>query len=180
MADADSTRLWRPVLGFDGYEVSNDGMVRSWRPERNFGKRPLAPRLLCANRDADGYTKAVLYINGKRHDKRVATLVAEAFVGPRPDGMVVRHVDGDRSNDRAGNLLWGTPKENSEDAKRHGTWVHGTKVNTAKLTEADVVAILKSREPHAALAKRYGVSPCAIWHIRAGRTWKHVSRTESI
>lgn len=50
-------------------------------------------------------------------------------------------------------------------------------VNTSRLTEADVRLILKSDRGHSDLAREFNVTPCAIWHIRAGRTWKHVERS---
>ena len=44
-----------------------------------------------------------------------------AFVGPTPDGMQIRHLDGDRSNGRLENLTYGTGKENAADKNTHGT-----------------------------------------------------------
>lgn len=44
---------------------------------------------------------------------KVAQLVCEAFNGPAPfDGAVVMHTDENAANNRAGNLKWGTQKEN--------------------------------------------------------------------
>jgi len=55
----------------------------------------------------------------------------------------------------------------------------GERVNTAKLTGADVRSILDgyaTGETHSALAARFDVNPPAIWKIVHGRTWKHISR----
>ena len=52
-------------------------------------------------------------------------LMLETFVGPRPEGMLALHNDGDPSNNSLDNLRWGTPSDNSHDALRHGT--HPTK-----------------------------------------------------
>jgi hypothetical protein len=70
--------------------------------------------------DSDGYQVVTLYLNGTRPSRKVHTLVLEAFVGPRPDGMVTRHLDGDPSNNRLSNIAYGTPRENSLDRVRHG------------------------------------------------------------
>lgn len=165
--------VWRKIANAPGYDISNHGRVRSHLPYRNNAKSHF-PHLLKPNFDKDGYQKVVLRINGVPKDFRVCTLVAEAWHGPRPNGAIVRHLDGSKNNDVPSNLKWGTPKENSLDAKHHGTYVHGERVNTCKLKEDDVKVIKYSSETHTSLAKRFGVTVGAIWHIRAGRTWKHV------
>lgn len=60
----------------------------------------------------------------------VHVLVAAAFLGPRPDGMQVRHADGDRFNNHLSNLCYGTSKDNTDDAIRHGT--HTSLINKQK------------------------------------------------
>jgi hypothetical protein len=50
----------------------------------------------------------------------VHALMLETFIGPRPDGQVGRHLDGNRENLAIENLAWGTPEENRQDAYRHG------------------------------------------------------------
>jgi len=84
---------WRAIDGFDGYEVSDQGRVRSVK----FSK----PRyLMCV----DGGTCVNL-----RRDKRsvrvsVMRLVSSAFLrGWSPDKWVY-HLDGDRGNNAADNL----------------------------------------------------------------------------
>ena len=51
---------------------------------------------------------------------KVASLVAFAFIGPRPDGNVVRHLDGNKDNNRADNLAYGTHQDNADDDRRLG------------------------------------------------------------
>lgn len=51
----------------------------------------------------------------------VHALVMETFVGPRPEGSEIRHLDGDRCNNRVDNLKYGTHSENMMDRERHGT-----------------------------------------------------------
>ncbi|WP_180768758.1 HNH endonuclease signature motif containing protein, partial [Vibrio parahaemolyticus] len=53
--------------------------------------------------------------------KRVHELVALTFIGERPKGQVTRHLDGDKLNNRPGNLMYGTEKENQSDRLMHGT-----------------------------------------------------------
>lgn len=44
-----------------------------------------------------------------------------AFVGPRPDGMVTCHNDGNPANNNLSNLRWDTQSNNQLDAVKHGT-----------------------------------------------------------
>jgi hypothetical protein len=50
----------------------------------------------------------------------VHSLVAEAFIGPRPIGLEVRHLDGDSTNNAVDNLRYGTHAENMQDRVKHG------------------------------------------------------------
>ena len=165
--------VWRKILNAPKYDVSNFGRVRSHLPYRN-NDISLLPHLLKPSKDKDGYKKVVLQVDGRRKYFRVAVLVAEAWHGPRPKGQIVRHLDGSKTNDTPKNLKWGTPKENSRDAKRHGTYAHGSIIQTCKLKESDVKAIKCSSASHSELAKQFNVSIGTIWQIRNGRTWKHV------
>lgn len=51
-------------------------------------------------------------------------LVAEVFIGPRPEGLDVCHNDGDKSNNRASNLRYDTHSENQKDEVRAGRNVY--------------------------------------------------------
>ena len=168
------TEQWRAIVEAPGYEVSSSGRVGSWLPGRNNAPLPTTRRVLKASRDKDGYARVTIRRDGVRLRRRVCRLVATAWHG-QPNGKQVRHLDGDNTNDHPSNLAWGTAKENSADKKRHKTQVLGTQINTAKLTEEKVREIKNSDKGHSELARKYGTSPGAIWHIRAERTWKHVS-----
>lgn len=167
---------WRPILWAEGYEVSSFGRVSSWRPLRNMAKPPTERRLLRLTKDKDGYNTTTVYVGGLPIKRRVCRLVAETWHGVGQDGCVVRHLDGSRNNDVPSNLAWGSVQDNSDDMLLHGTRIVGNRVNTSRLNEADVVNVLASPKGHSALAREYGVTPGAIWHIRVGRTWKHVGR----
>lgn len=109
----DSPEVYRPVPGFPSYLVSNQGRVVS---ERRTPARELTPRI------KRGYA-LVRLADGRGGDKQQAIhrLVLAAFVGPCPDGMEVRHLDGDRGNNVLSNLAYGTRSENSRDKRSHGT-----------------------------------------------------------
>jgi hypothetical protein len=104
---------WRPVVGFEGlYEVSNAGQVASLHRRRI---------IMAQHPDWFGYMRLMLRTGGRYWNRKVHVLVAEAFIEPRPEGKVVRHLDGDPRNNLSENLAWGTSAENNQDMLRHGT-----------------------------------------------------------
>src|SRR4051812_40020523 len=107
---------WVRIPGFPDYEVSNDGQVRSWKTWRGAP----GPRILKPVRVRDDRPSVVLYGDGRHARREVHRLVMLAFVGPRPAGMDIRHLDGDVQNNSIGNLAYGTRSENLLDAVRHG------------------------------------------------------------
>lgn len=104
---------WKPVPGYEGhYEVSDEGQVRSLRRR--------VPIILAASVGKRGYRVADLRVGGVRRARYVHQLVLEAFVGPRPGGMITRHLDDNPLNNRLENLRYGTVIENGRDAVRNG------------------------------------------------------------
>lgn len=105
---------WRPVSGFPAYQVSDRGRVMSSHGRR---PRPLKP---WRTRMAP-YESVTLCADERRRRATIHVLVAEAFIGPRPPGMEVRHLDGDHLNNVLTNLAYGSRSENCQDRVRHGT-----------------------------------------------------------
>ena len=116
---------WKPVHGYEGiYEVSSHGRVRSLDRTVTYSDGRvcrLKGKALRTPPNQDGYPRANLSAQGKSQVRHVHALVAEAFIGPRPDGVDVCHGDGDPANNRLDNLRYGTRSENMLDAVRHGT-----------------------------------------------------------
>jgi hypothetical protein len=116
---------WRPVPDYEGlYEISSYGQVRTVprqitrRNGRKFTVRACL-RKLVPNRY--GYLTVRLSNQGIHLPREIHALVAIAFNGPRPPGMDVRHLDGDKLNNARENLAYGTRTENILDAVAHGT-----------------------------------------------------------
>ena len=66
---------------------------------------------------------------GSRKVFSVHVLVMAAFVGPRPEGAVTRHLDGNPLNNHLTNLAYGSQSENLRDAVAHGTHAHAKKTH---------------------------------------------------
>lgn len=110
---------WRPIAGFEGYyEVSSLGRVRSL--DRIVPQRPgftrFAKGVILSTPLSAGYPQVTLRAPGLVRYVKVHILVAEAFLGLRPDGHQVLHGNADKTDNRVANLRWGTPKENYLDA----------------------------------------------------------------
>ena len=123
----------------------------------------------------------VCSMRGNRDGIRRHTLVCETYHGPRPKGNVVRHLDGDCTNDKPNNLAWGTQAQNCQDTVAHGTSTKGERNPFAKLTEAHVAEIRSrwaSGESPTFLAEEFGVSQANVQDIVRGRTWKHLPITK--
>jgi hypothetical protein len=116
MCDSITTEEWKSIPGYEGlYEASSFGMVRSL-PRRKTHGRVLKPHF-----DRYGYGRVALSMDSKPKTWKRATLVALAFHGPRPEGMIVRHLDNDTGNDRPENLEWATQSVNMFDRVAAGT-----------------------------------------------------------
>ena len=103
-------QIWVDIIGYEGdYQISNDGQVKSLKN----GKE----KILSPTYNKNGYLKVNLYNNGTRKTHRVHQLVAHAFVPGYQPGMVVNHIDEDKSNNVWTNLEWVSPKDNT---------IHGT------------------------------------------------------
>lgn len=169
---------WKTIPGFSAdYEVSDLGRVRSYRAHG--GKRRLSePHLLSTRLSPNGYLRVGLQVaSGKQEVVTVHSLVAAAFLGPRPEGQQVAHGDGDRANARLSNLRYATPVENANDKHVHGTTVRGERNGISKLTEGDVREIRSRRsagETQLSVAQAFGISRSNVQWIEHGRNWSHV------
>lgn len=101
---------WREVPGFSRYAVSSEGEVRNTLTDQK-----LKPGIA-----SNGYPTITLYGDGKRKAFTVHSLVLLTFVGPRPLGAVVRHLDSNKKNNTLTNLVYGTQSENIKDSVAAG------------------------------------------------------------
>jgi hypothetical protein len=180
MATADSTVEYRDIPGFPGYRVGSDGSVWfAWITCRAGRKLTSRWKLMKPGVHRKGY----LCVNltppegGRYQTFRVHRLVLGAFVGPCPEGMECRHLNGIKADCRLENLAWGTPEQNRQDSRDLGSYDRGSDHSQARLTEADVRAI---RTRYAAgafqreLAVEFGVSLPNISAIVNHHSWKHL------
>ena len=170
---------WRDIPGYEGfYQVSDLGnvisLVRLTQEAIDRGVRK-AKQSLAFGKNKQGRLQVTLCRNGFTKRFQVHCLVLLAFVGPCPEGMECRHLNGQHADNRLENLEWNTHTVNMGDKDAHGTQTQGEAHFRAKLTEDQVRAIRVAGGTERDIAAHYGVSQVAIHFIRARKTWKHVA-----
>ncbi|MBE3045963.1 HNH endonuclease [Candidatus Bathyarchaeota archaeon] len=178
--------MQKPIPGFPGYEITDDGRVWSC-PRQDISGHRRRGKWLKSTLNRKEYLCVVLSREGAHYTRSVHRLVLEAFIGPCPSGMQACHSpDRTRTNNRLANLRWGTQCDNAQDAVRDGTSsgfqskgrtdLGGEANGSAKLTDIDVHQIATRYTTGSAptLAKEYGVSRSVIWNIARHKSWKHL------
>ncbi len=176
-----------PIPGYDGYWVTDDGRVFSCYSKGRLlgfanGRRVIPGGFvheLTGSTSTRGYRQVRLRRNEKGRHIYIHRLVLEAFVGPCPDKMETRHLDGDKKNNHVSNLKWGTQEENNDDKMKHGKIPSGDCHKQAKLSSDDVheiVIMSRSGVMRKDVARRFGITPSNVHAIMSGRSWKHVTQ----
>lgn len=122
--DCALTEAWTPIPDQADYEISDHGRVRSLKRGTPYMLKPQANALRGGYLHV-GTSQGV----GHQYTLKVHVQVALAFLGPRPDGLVIRHLDGNATNNHLDNLAYGTFLENSADQRKHGTHNNGRKTH---------------------------------------------------
>lgn len=103
--------IWRDIKGYDGYQVSSLGRIRSHNKVtsnakcsvRRWKDRIIKPHDSCA----DGRLRVILWKDRKAVTLLVHRLQAIAFIGEPPSpNMTVNHKDGNPQNNVPNNLEW--------------------------------------------------------------------------
>lgn len=157
-----------PIPDYPGYAINRTGTILSQKSGR---WRPLAVFL------RNGYRRASLWRSGKMCPMGVHRLLLLAFIGPCPDGLECRHLDGDPLNNDLSNLAWGTVQENADDRIRHGTVRRGEEGGNARLTQQQVKGImhrLAAGDGKHEIATAAGIAVNTVYAINQGRLWAHI------
>jgi hypothetical protein len=112
----------------------------------------------------------VVSVGGRKHRAHRGAL--EMHSGPIPDGLWALHRCHNRPCINPDHLYAGTVLDNNRDTDAAGHKPRGESASWAKLTEGDVAAIRASDDTNAALARRYGVTPTAIFKVRNNLSWR--------
>ena len=153
--------LWKDIDGFENYQISNYGKVKSKeRLVSNACRSYLKPeQILKTHVMKCGYLAVVLRDSEqKKHLLKVHRLVAEHFI-PNPNGLPqVNHIDGDKTNSNFENLEWCTPKQNTNHAIENGLRKKYTGRNIQKVYQIkeDTKEIIRIHDSFADAARHLG------------------------
>lgn len=165
----------KEIPNFPGQYATEEGEIYSIRS----GELKLKPQRL----DTKGYLRVNLKDGScpvKDKQINVHTAVLMAFVGPKPDGMECRHLNGNCCDNRLVNLCWGTHQENMQDQVRHGTAAclrKGDEHIGSKIHSTDVYAIVELHKRgylQKVIADAFFITQRHVSDIVNKKTWRHL------
>jgi DNA-binding transcriptional regulator YiaG len=170
---AEPTEEWRPCARNPNYAVSSLGRVKRIADSKTHKATGACLRQSLRA----GYPFVQFSSGGKRENVLIHHLVAEAFLGPQPDGKNIHHRDADKTNACPENLEYVSQSDNVKASYACGNADRSRERNTqAKLTGAkaeEIRALTRAGGlTQRAIAERYGVTEGAVRAILAGRTWR--------
>lgn len=185
MADSERTThlpiddgvQYRPIEGWPGYLVGDDGSVWSQKNGR-WGTRGTWRRVRPSVSSSGHLLIGLSRRNpAHRYTHKVHHLVLTAFVGPKPVGMEGCHFNGNPADNNLSNLRWDTRQSNIADAGRHGTTPKGERHSAARLTTGDVQEIRRmaaAGDKIAVIGEKFNISISTVSAVVLRKRWRHV------
>lgn len=156
--------VWIPVPEYP-YTISSHGRIKNSKGV-----------LLKVFTYTNGYCGIFLCKNSTTKQFRFHRLVLLCFEGP--SSLQVRHLDGNKQNNRLDNLQYGTHAENEMDKRTHGTVTPKGEENcTAKVTQDQVEWLVDFYRTHLLARKACGYKK--IKHGLKGKIAQEVGLTTS-
>lgn len=126
--------------------------------------------------DSSGYgTVRANFLNRTLATHRLAYTI---YIGPIPEGMLVLHRCDMPPCINPNHLFLGDDAANvaDRDAKGRRVDLRGVEQGRAKLSEADVLAIISDPRKHREIAADYGISTGPVMLIKSGISWTHITK----
>lgn len=161
--------IWKPLLKYKGYFVSNKGRVKSF----NKG----LPKLLTHHL----VRTYVVFPLGSYGNKSAHSLVLQAFVGERPTPETqIDHIDSNKLNNCLENLEYVSAKENMRRAKEMGLRPSENANSKLSMEQVQEVKLLLKQglKTSRQIATSFGISDSNISHIKLGISYSHIKINE--
>ncbi|MDO7487023.1 NUMOD4 motif-containing HNH endonuclease [Peribacillus frigoritolerans] len=120
----NAVEIWKNLseIGFESYEVSSFGRIRSldrYSRAKGGSKQLRKGKILAQRTDKDGYKQVTLWKDGKHKTYQSHRLVALAFIhNYSPNEKIeVHHINNIRDDNNISNLEWVTHAENMAHTK---------------------------------------------------------------
>jgi len=150
------------IQDYKNYWITREGVIFNTNT-----KKPIKPVF------KNGYAQVRLSSDGKVKTFSLHRLVYHTYKG-QTIGLHINHINGIRTDNRLVNLEAITLQENMD---KRVFLNRGEKVNTAKLTPREVMAIRLSKSKGVStktLTEKYHLVRSSINRIASGKNWKHL------
>ncbi len=173
--DALPDEEWRSVVGYEAhYAISNFGRVYSlprYRRGKSGAPTRVKGRYMKTRINSAGYEDVLLRKDNERTTRSqhftIHKLVALAFLGARPEGHQVDHIDSNRLNNRLENLRWLPALENFRRSS-------AAKLN--KLAVAKIMQEVKSGKTQTQVAAEHSIAFGTVSKIMRGTRWRDITQ----
>jgi hypothetical protein len=164
---------WKPHPANHSYFFSREGNAASIT-ER--GGKTYVKLLKGCRSGQQGYRAISHPIGGGRYGRiYIHRAVCELFVGEPPSaGLVVRHLDCNKDNNRASNLAWGTHAENALDGVRNGRIRKGPDSPNTSVSPNEALSMRLMRNngyTYREIGEAFGVSRMTATRIVNHKEW---------
>lgn len=123
-----------------------------------------------ANKNRKGYGR--IWVDGRNEfAQRVAFTM---LYGQFNKKMRILHCCDNPSCVNPKHLYIGTDADNGRDKAIRGRAAMGEKNGNSKLKPKDIIAIRRSADSYANLARTFGIDRTQVWNIKTKRQWKHL------
>jgi hypothetical protein len=167
--------IWKNIPGYENYQASNFGNIRSLNYKRTGIIKVLKPIQNISN-----YLWVNVFSNNKRNRIYIHRLVCFTFLGINNKYKEVNHKNGIKSDNRLENLEWCDRKKNMQHAMSTGLFKNnhsrGENSANAKLTNNQANEIrqkFKNGKNKASLAREYNVGRDCIRRLVNNETYKY-------
>ena len=168
--------IWKKINGFENYEISNLGRVKSLPRlvKNHYGfLKNLKEKILKNHISKTGYYVVDLKCNYKRKTFKIHRLIAIHFIDNKENKGFVNHINGIKIDNNINNLEWCTIKENNYHAQVTGLKNDsGVNNSKSKININDVNFIRNSTLKLKELALMFNMNQSTISKIRLHKTYK--------